>query len=97
MSEPIDLNLSWEHEGISHDRLVSSEECVSCGDDIDYGVYIIGDTPMGDLLNVDIGTMDIRTDWDSDSGWDWETIPDEVIVCKRCLEHLIEAKTMSEQ
>ena len=88
MSEQVDSYLFSEHQGIVGENF-GFAKCASCGDMSDYGVDIVGDTPLGDLLNV--GTVDI----DTETGV--ETVPDTDTICEPCLEHLLEAKAMREQ
>jgi len=88
MNGEVDSHLFSEHQGIVGENF-GFAKCASCGGVSDYGVIIVGDTPLGDLLN--LGTVEV----DTQAGV--ESVRDTSTLCEPCLEHLLEAKAMSEQ
>jgi len=64
--------------------------CYSCNQIKNYTVDIVGNTPLGELINV--GTVEVMDKCGSP-----REVPATEAVCETCLEDLLEAKRLEEQ
>jgi len=85
MSE-IESYLFSEHEGLVGETF-GPIDCDSCGNNVLYSCEIVGDTKMGDLLNLKKDTQPNVE----------HPCPELAHICENCVEHLIAAKRQKDE